>query len=391
MTAEQPDVLKALWPAPAKIRATHSLLPRHGQTSYSPIPTFRHPRVLVPTAVYGAERSLLQGTGPRGQLTRLMWKAAKRLPLRRLAVVEDPQGIEAFLSDLLAIPIRMGVLLGPPRANQKVVLRIFDQSGKTLAFAKLAHNPLTASLIEQEAKALRLLSHLELKTFRVAHIRFYGQWRDVPILVQSALMLAHPKSALQRPTPQRLPIQVMAEIAALQGVSVSDTLPASLTEQILLPAPAIWFGIDLTPVCTMRELTLARSQGIPLGSWHGDLGPWNMLTDGRETLIWDWERFGVGVPVGFDAAHHRVQRCLAASMNPADAWTLIVCDVEVALGAADQVVAPAEQIAGLYIAAICARYIRDAVDGPSAALRRRVTWLAAISHEAVTCMQRDSR
>lgn len=46
-------------------------------------------------------------------------------------------------------------------------------------------------------------------------------------------------------------------------------------------------------------------------AWHGDLTPWNVSRgpDGR-LLVWDWERFGTGVPLGFDAVHHFFQRTL---------------------------------------------------------------------------------
>lgn len=381
MTLEQPfDVLQGLWPAPAQLKATRLLLPRHGGTSYIPIPTFSHPRVLVPMDVSGVERSILQGNGRRGQLIRTMWKAVICLPLRRLTVVEDPEGIESFLSEILATPIRMGVLLGPRRANQKAVLQIFNESGQTLAFAKLAHNALTAKLLAQEAKALTLLSRREPRTFRAPGIKFDGHWRDVPILVQDALSLSRPQ-----PVSQQHPTEVMAEIAAIQGVELyDDDLPTAFTEQLSVPVQDTWSDIDLEPILAVRDTTLKRSGTVPFGSWHGDLGPWNMTTDGTETLIWDWERFNGTVPIGFDAAHYRAQRCLAAATKPACAWYLIARDVAAVLVAAGQSPAPAGRIAGMYLVAICHRYIADASDGPSTALRRRVEWLAAVSREAVS-------
>ncbi|WP_204042104.1 hypothetical protein [Acrocarpospora phusangensis] len=43
----------------------------------------------------------------------------------------------------------------------------------------------------------------------------------------------------------------------------------------------------------------------PAGAWHGDFSPWNVCAGGDgELLVWDWERFEVGVPIGFDALHH---------------------------------------------------------------------------------------
>ena len=43
------------------------------------------------------------------------------------------------------------------------------------------------------------------------------------------------------------------------------------------------------------------------GSWHGDWTPWNMSRTGTRVLLWDWEHFAHGVPLGFDALHYRAQ------------------------------------------------------------------------------------
>ena len=52
---------------------------------------------------------------------------------------------------------------------------------------------------------------------------------------------------------------------------------------------------------------------LTFGAWHGDWSPWNMASTGRGLLVWDWERFAVRVPLGFDALHHWLQTRLARS------------------------------------------------------------------------------
>ena len=49
---------------------------------------------------------------------------------------------------------------------------------------------------------------------------------------------------------------------------------------------------------------------LTFGAWHGDWTPWNMATTATTVLVWDWERFGTGVPVGYDALHFDFQRLL---------------------------------------------------------------------------------
>ena len=66
-----------------------------------------------------------------------------------------------------------------------------------------------------------------------------------------------------------------------------------------------------------RQLTNVRFR---FGAWHGDLTPWNAeWVDGR-LHIWDWERTGGPVPLGFDAVHAEFQVAhLRAGLPPAAA------------------------------------------------------------------------
>jgi hypothetical protein len=43
-----------------------------------------------------------------------------------------------------------------------------------------------------------------------------------------------------------------------------------------------------------------------LGAWHGDFTPWNMMSVGGRTWLWDWEQFALDVPTGLDELHYCV-------------------------------------------------------------------------------------
>ena len=105
---------------------------------------------------------------------------ARLLPLARLGVQPDPQGIEAFVADAVGQPVKLGVLLGPARANRKPVLQIFDESGRTIAFAKLGLTALTERLLATEADALTRLSTLDLTSFAAPTPLFHGAWNGAP-------------------------------------------------------------------------------------------------------------------------------------------------------------------------------------------------------------------
>jgi hypothetical protein len=382
-----PPQTAQLWPAPAKAMLNRAT--RDGQTGYLVIPSVGRPRLLMPVAVPGAVRMLTRHGGSRAELAvRGVWRvlqrsgAAGRLPITRLSVTPEADGIEAYLASSLSRPVRIGVLLGPPRANAKPVLQIFDdESGDTVAFAKLGSNPLAASLVDNEAVALALLSRAATRTFRAPKLLHHGRWRDMPVLVQEALPLSQSNRA-----PVDAPVGVMAEIAALSGIR-DERLGGSEFLSRVTPSPhSSWHGIDMRALQRLHAC-LATVGECAVGSCHGDFGPWNMGTDGTRFEVWDWERYEAGVPVGFDAAHYRTQVAVAAAVEPSQAWPRILRDVSNLLRTLDRDGNRAAAAAGCYLLAICSRYRRDAAAGPTPRMRRRMVWLSAIASIAVVSLE----
>jgi hypothetical protein len=371
-----------VWPAPARVRVSRGTGP--GETGYLVVPSLSRPRLLVPVAVRGATQMLHRHGGNRAQRTarsiwRLLHRSAftARLPMTRLAVTPEPGGIEAYLQGRLSGSVRIGVLLGPPRANAKPVLQVFDESGATVAFAKLGATTLTAALVDNEAAALALLGRSAPSTFRVPALLSHGRWRETPVLVQSALPLSQSDLAPASP-----PVPVMAEIAALSGLH-EQRLDDSAFLAASDPGPQTrWYDVDLEPFRRLHA-SLGSAGSCPFGSCHGDFGPWNMATDGSVVEVWDWERFAAAVPVGFDAAHYRTQEAFARSVEPLAAWTSMVDDVSTLLTTLALDPDRACVAAGCYLLAICARYRSDAVTAPTPALRRRMRWLSATAAVAV--------
>jgi hypothetical protein len=377
-----PPQVGPLWPAPARVRVNRSTGP--GQIGYLVVPSLSRPRLLVPLAVPGATRMLRRHGGNRAQrAARSMWRLlhrspfTARLPITRLTVTPEPNGIEAYLTARLSGPVRVGVLLGPPRANAKPVLQVFDESGATVAFAKLGSTALSAALVDNEAAALELLGRSAPRTFSAPALLSHGRWRGIPVLVQAPLALSQSDLAPDRP-----PIRVMAEIAALSGIS-EQHLDGTAFFAASDPGPRTWWhDIDLEPFRRLHA-ALGGAGSCAFGSCHGDFGPWNMGTDGKAVEVWDWERFAASVPVGFDAAHYRTQEAFARSIEPSAAWTSMVDDVSRLLAVLGLDPDRSPVAAGCYLLAICARYRRDAADAPTQTLRRRMRWLSATAAVAV--------
>jgi hypothetical protein len=101
-------------------------------------------------------------------------------------------------------------------------------------------------------------------------------------------------------------------------------------------------------------------------------------------LVWDWERFTAGVPVGFDALHHELQARIAA--GPSAAGDRAAAAVTATLARADTLLAPfgvtddaAARVTGLlYLIDLAARYLDDRQAEAGARLGVLGTWLLPV-------------
>jgi hypothetical protein len=381
--------VRALWPSPADVAVTRGTTRNRAQYFVFPSPT--RPRLLVPAGVPGARRMFARhGGGLAERAAREAWRLAHRtgvaavVPMRRLSVRPDPDGIEACLEHVVGGKVRIGVLLGPPRANLKPVIQVFDAMGETVAFAKLGVNPLTERLVSREADALRLVAKRQPVSFNAPELLYDGSWRSAAINVQRALPLAQSSLAPVEP-----PYAVMAEIAELDGEGVDDLGSSPFLSSLGGPQDDAWNGIDVADLRRLRA-AVASHGACPMGSWHGDLGPWNMATDGSVVNVWDWERFDSRVPYGLDAAHYRTQVEVGRS-EPADAWPRVLADVTRLLQTGQRPTDAAPVIGAAYLLTITDRYMRDVAGDPTAAMRRRMSWLAGAAAAALNSLEARSR
>ena len=101
-------------------------------------------------------------------------------------------------------------------------------------------------------------------------------------------------------------------------------------------------------------------------------------------LMWDWERFGTGVPLGFDLLHYDLQTALARAGTPS-------CDEPAALMAAAesrlQALGLSPEQAGLtalaYLVEVASRYLVDDQAGAGARAGEVDRWLLPVITRAV--------
>lgn len=354
-----PDALREtaalIWPSPAQVRAVHGRAPRSERGAvlreFVLVPHARRPRMALPAgaprAAADVVRRYSQGLTPAEYLTRsvlgtVLGRRAVHALLRpllrdRLQVVVPGDGepvasLEAHVSTVLDTEVLLGLSVGPSRANRKPVLQAVTPDGRTPAYVKLGIDPLTRDLVRGEAEALATYWGAPepgpARSIRVPRVLHHGTWRGLEVLVLEAVrperagLTGLPAHRRRRATE---PVAAMAELAERLGTArarlCGDTAAAEspaaeaarrFWERIAETPAALRDGEQAAAFATAVDAVKARfGDAEPVfGAWHGDWTPWNMVWDGDRVLLWDFERFDLGVPVGADLAHYRLQSVL---------------------------------------------------------------------------------
>jgi hypothetical protein len=393
------ETLGLLWPGPARIeragRAASSArlrdnraAPGWRRTEFVVLPNEARAALLLPRRPRRAAADALRyykasATGPRRLMFRGLALSARAgvadvLP-HRIVILTAGTGpdtdVAAYLNAALGRDVTVSLRIGPPRANRKPVLQLLAADGGLLGFAKIGVDDLTRDLVRAEAAALALLGAARLDRLQVPRLMHHGQWLGHEVLVQGGLSGSGPATNWTQLS------AAMAELARVRDISV---LP--------LARSPYWLGLQSRLAgCPQRHLAASVLQALgslepaaaattlAFGSWHGDWTPWNMTTLRGRVMVWDWERFQTGVPVGYDAIHYRLQHAVSRGGVTAQAAA------EAALAGAAEALAPfgieaaaAPFVAALYLAEIAIRYLHDGQAEAGARLGDVGNWLLPV-------------
>ena len=350
-------------------------------------PSARNPRLLVPTDVPAAATMLQRLGNDKARFARPMRSvlqhsvrspafALARWPKLRVPGT-DPHAdsIETHLAGVLGTEVRVGVVLGPRRVNQKPVLQIFGLDGTLIGYAKVGHNALTAALVRHEADSLRSIGQLAPRHFRAPRLLHSGHWRDLDVLVMSPLQTdaGDPVLAATRDAS-------MLEVARLGGVQQRPLAESRFWSRLrdgadrLAPVP---HGSTLPAAVEAIECADGAAE-VSLGGWHGDWGAWNMGMGDGVLQLWDWERYDAEVPVGFDGLHYIAQRVIPGHREEHLQERQFLQSVPTSLATFQVDPAHHDLILRLYLLEMAVRYVDALTHGARPEFARRTAWVVSL-------------
>ncbi|SEG46808.1 Phosphotransferase enzyme family protein [Thermomonospora echinospora] len=383
------ETVAALWPG-ARVEPSGARDGGPARREFVFLPDADRPRLLLPAGLPGAAAAALRryshDLGPAQRISRSLTATAVRtgLPERalrdRLRVVGgDGESVEERLGGLLGRQVVVSVGLGTVRANRKPILHVLTPAGEPVAFVKVGDNPTARGLIAAEAAALERLAGLSPPGLSVPRVLHHGDWQGLGLLVLSPL----PTSALGWRPRRNPPVAAMRALAGAAGI-----------ERAALEDSPYWTGMRQVPARLADTAVAERLAGVierigarhgarklDFGAWHGDWTPWNMAWHRGVLQLWDWERFAVGVPFGFDLLHYRLQEAARLSArSPYEAWPDGAPALLEPLGASVSGGAGRATVE-LYYLELCARYLLAAQEPIGDPLREQSRRLLDLLHD----------
>jgi hypothetical protein len=388
------EVLDLLYPAPCRTDGSAGT----PIAEYLVVPDARRPRLLVPSVSRRvAAAAVRRYAEPQSRVARFKRDAvvaavrtgASTVLLRDRIRVTGPMSasIDGHLTEALGRELAVSLHIGPARANRKPVLQLISPDGETFGFGKLGTGPLTRRLVRAETAALTTLAGAGLTELTVPSVLHAGQWRGLQVLIQSALPVWLPRAPL---TAHRL-TAAMLDIAGCRGYTHGPLGDSTYWPDLRDRLAAVGDRPDGVRLAAAAESLVGHAGGIALkyGAWHGDWAPWNMANLADTLLVWDWERFATGVPLGFDAVHHELQKRIQST---GDAKAAVEATVHRAADLLAPFGVPAEgreATALLYLVDLAVRYLTDRQAEAGARLGVLGTWLLPVLIRRVEELKRE--
>jgi hypothetical protein len=367
--------------------ATVSAVAEPGSTRYVLVPSAARPALVLPAGEFRAAAAACRAySSPRDRRARLrslalatMFRTGLGDQVFRDRLMVAPRNEPSLVDHLSRVvdgPVCLAFPVGRLRSNRKPVIQVIDPAGTVLAFAKLGVDPLTDHLVGHEADALARLARLDLGTVRVPRVLELTTWLGHPLLVSETLATGGRRA----PTSGSAIMRAMRDVAQAGGTSSVTLSELPWWDQVSARIAALPASDPATRLRRVHEqLAVVAGTFLQTGAWHGDWNHGNFRMLGDHVLVWDWERFAEGVPLGWDALHLAVWGITPPGGTPTPAALSNL------LGSAAQLVAPigaseatAGLVASLYLLEIGTRMLQDGQGDLGVAMGDISRWLLPV-------------
>lgn len=284
--------------------------------AYTVVPSVAAPRLVLPAGArrhaVAAIRSAIRAPSWRARLRQgamlalfaagLGSRSIGEMVFRDRLVPAPGPTLADHLSEVLGTPVRVGLRIGPARANQKPVLQVLDERARVFGFVKVAVNPLTRTLLAAERAALVEVADHDLGPVDAPRVWHYGPWQGCELMILSALPVWRATSATSTAA---VPVvdRAMAAVARVHPTTVGPVAGSAYLRRLTARVTGLPEDRHTALLRTALDVAVTLDTPLEYGSWHGDWFPGNMALHADRLLLWDWERYSSDVPVGFDALH----------------------------------------------------------------------------------------
>lgn len=277
----------------------------------------------------------------------------------RVTVLGEHGSLRACLSQWFGQPVTFSISIGTARVNRKPVLQVFDSSGRTLAYAKVASTVQVVEDVQSEAETLVTVEHDLPREIVAPRVLGTLTWEGSYVLLLSPLQISMWQPVRGRLSPPVRQMQLLNEAFAEPDQFLAQV---PMWQRMLLDCDGLADGPARETLAALMAEIDARSESRPMrvGAWHGDWTSWNMARGRRgKVLLWDWERFETGVPAGMDHSHFLVN----AAVREAGFSARTILSAFDGLHPAGQHTTASDLMIGCYLARLALRYTEGA-QGP---------------------------
>jgi hypothetical protein len=200
-------------------------------------------------------------------------------------------------------------------------------------------------------------------------------WNGLELLLMSPLPI--PPGSVAGTADRAALNRAALEIARIGGVVVEPWAAHPFGERLHSAVEDLGDrGAGLRPAVARLQ---SEAPTLTYGSWHGDLNPGNLAVVGDRVLVWDWERFESGVPVGFDVLHHDFQESVTVrSQDPEQAARRIIAHAPALLAPLEVASDQAPAVALAYFVWLAVRFLSDRQAEAGASLGDIDRWLVPV-------------